>query len=78
MALANMFRKHIGQFDIMQECGSTLTLQVYQQSNMLILIDENEKSKEAATTPHCRIKCAGCGTNKLNGGKCDALCQNMV
>ena len=42
------------------------------------LIDENEKSKEAATTPHCRIKCAGCGTNKLNGGKCDALCQNMV
>ncbi len=42
------------------------------------LIDENEKSKEAVTTPHCRIKCAGCGTNKLNGGKCDALCQNMV
>lgn len=42
------------------------------------LIDENEKSKEAATTPHCRIKCAGCGTNKLNGGKCDAMRQNMV
>lgn len=42
------------------------------------LIDENEKSKTADTTPHCRIKCAGCGTNKLNGGKCDALCQNMV
>ena len=35
------------------------------------LIDENEKSKEAATTPHCRIKCAGCSANKLNGGKCD-------
>ena len=45
MALANMFRKHIGQFDIMQECGSTLTLQVYQQSNMIILMDENEKLK---------------------------------
>ena len=42
------------------------------------LIDENEKSKQATTTPHCRIKCSGCGTNKLNGGKCDAMCQNMV
>ena len=42
------------------------------------LIDENEKAMEAATTPHCRIKCAGCGTNKLNGGKCDAMCKNMV
>ena len=42
------------------------------------LIDENEKAMEAATTPHCRIKCAGCGTNKLNGGKCEAMCKNMV
>ena len=42
------------------------------------LIDENEKSKQATTTPHCRIKCSGCGTNKLNGGKCDAMRQNMV
>lgn len=42
------------------------------------LIDENEKSKRAATTPHCRIKCSGCGSNKLNGGKCDAMRQNMV
>ncbi len=42
------------------------------------LIDENEKALSADTTPHCRIKCAGCGTNRLNGGKCDALCQNMV
>ena len=42
------------------------------------LIDENEKSKQAATTPHCRIKCSGCGSNKLNGGKCDAMRQNMV
>lgn len=42
------------------------------------LIDENEKALAASTTPHCRIKCAGCGTNRLNGGKCDALCKNMV
>ena len=42
------------------------------------LVDENEKSKQATTTPHCRIKCSGCGTNKLNGGKCDAMRQNMV
>ena len=42
------------------------------------LIDENEKAMEAATTPHCRIKCAGCGTNKLNGGKCDAMRKSMV
>ena len=42
------------------------------------LIDESEKARKSETTPHCRIKCAGCGTNKLNGGKCDALSQNMV
>lgn len=32
---------------------------------------ESEKAQNAQTTPHCRIKCAGCGANKLNGGKCD-------
>lgn len=32
---------------------------------------ESEKSKKAETTPHCRIKCAGCGAAALNGGKCD-------
>ncbi len=37
------------------------------------LINENKKAHESLTTPHCRIKCAGCGANKLNGGKCDAL-----
>lgn len=42
------------------------------------LINESEKARKSETTPHCRIKCAGCGTNKLNGGKCDALSQNMV
>ena len=36
------------------------------------LIREAEKAKTAATTPHCRIQCAGCGANKLNGGHCDA------
>ena len=42
------------------------------------LISENEKAKKAETTGHCRQQCAGCGSNKLNGGKCDALCKNMV
>lgn len=33
---------------------------------------ENQKAHESKTTPHCRIKCAGCGANMLNGGHCDA------
>ncbi|MBQ6067828.1 MAG: TIGR03960 family B12-binding radical SAM protein [Clostridia bacterium] len=32
---------------------------------------ENEKAKRAETTANCKIKCAGCGANKLNGGHCD-------
>lgn len=36
------------------------------------LIDENKKAHESVTTPQCRIKCSGCGANKLNGGNCDA------
>ena len=31
---------------------------------------ENEKAKQAATTPNCRLNCAGCGANQLVGGKC--------
>ncbi len=42
------------------------------------LIDENEKAYASQTTPHCRVKCAGCGSNKLNGGKCDAMRESMV
>lgn len=42
------------------------------------LVSESKKAYENQTTPHCRIKCAGCGSNMLNGGKCDALCQSMV
>ncbi len=42
------------------------------------LINEDKKAHESETTPHCRIKCAGCGSNKLNGGKCDALRKSMV
>ena len=42
------------------------------------LINENKKAHESVATPHCRIKCAGCGANKLNGGKCDAMRKNMV
>lgn len=33
---------------------------------------ENLKAHENKTTPHCRIKCAGCGANRLDGGHCDA------
>ena len=33
---------------------------------------ENLKAHENKTTPHCRIKCSGCGANRLNGGNCDA------
>lgn len=33
---------------------------------------ENKRAHENKTTPHCRIKCAGCGANLLNGGHCDA------
>lgn len=36
------------------------------------LIEESEKAHRSETTPHCRIKCAACGANRLNGGKCDA------
>lgn len=32
---------------------------------------ENEKAKRAETTANCKIKCAGCGASKLNGGHCD-------
>ena len=42
------------------------------------LMKENEKAKNAETTTHCRQQCAGCGSNKLNGGKCHALSENMV
>ena len=39
---------------------------------------EYEKAKNAETTKHCREQCAGCGSNKLNGGKCDALDKSLV
>ncbi|MGN0447556.1 MAG: TIGR03960 family B12-binding radical SAM protein [Acutalibacteraceae bacterium] len=46
--------------------------------NKQFLIKESKKAYENETTPHCRIQCAGCGSNKLNGGKCDALNKSMV
>ncbi len=42
------------------------------------LVSENEKAKKAQTTSHCRQQCSACGSNSLNGGKCDALNKNMV
>ncbi len=35
------------------------------------LMRESRKAEKAETTAHCRVNCAGCGANKLNGGKCD-------
>lgn len=35
------------------------------------MMNENEKAKQAATTPHCRLKCSNCGANTLcKDGKC--------
>ncbi len=33
-------------------------------------IRENEKAKQAQTTPNCREKCAGCGANSFGAGVC--------
>lgn len=38
------------------------------------LMRENEKAHRSETTLNCREKCSGCGANKLNGGKCHAMC----
>ena len=38
------------------------------------LMRENEKAHRSETTQNCREKCSGCGANKLNGGKCHAMC----
>ena len=42
------------------------------------LVKENQKAHKGETTACCREKCAGCGANKLNGGVCDEIRQNMV
>ncbi|MCD7774635.1 MAG: TIGR03960 family B12-binding radical SAM protein [Clostridiales bacterium] len=42
------------------------------------LENENIKAHKGLTTANCREKCSACGAAKLNGGKCDAMCQNMV
>ncbi|MCH5210093.1 MAG: TIGR03960 family B12-binding radical SAM protein [Oscillospiraceae bacterium] len=34
------------------------------------LIRENEKAKEAKTTPHCREQCSGCGVKSFGAGVC--------
>ena len=34
------------------------------------LIRENEKAKQAKTTQHCRLNCAGCGVTKVTGHPC--------
>lgn len=43
------------------------------------LIREAKKAYEGKTTPHCRIQCAGCGANKLKGGRTDECsCATLV
>lgn len=42
------------------------------------LEEENLKAYRSETTPHCRQKCAACGAARINGGKCDALNQNIL
>lgn len=41
------------------------------------LARENKKAKQNLTTPHCRLKCSGCGVNIKAGGECfeKASCQ---
>lgn len=34
------------------------------------LISENEKAKAGVTTPHCRLKCSGCGAARFGTGVC--------
>jgi len=34
------------------------------------LMNENERAKNAQTTPNCREKCAGCGANSFGSGVC--------
>lgn len=34
------------------------------------LISESERSKQAQTTPHCRLHCSGCGAAKFGAGVC--------
>ncbi len=38
------------------------------------MISENEKAKQAATTPNCREKCSGCGAAKLCKEKKGCVC----
>ena len=34
------------------------------------LINENEKAKDASTTPHCRLECSKCGAQRFKTGVC--------
>lgn len=42
------------------------------------LVSESKKAHAGETTACCREKCAGCGANRLNGGECNEIRQNMV
>ena len=45
---------------------------------MKFLVSESKKAHAGETTACCREKCAGCGANRLNGGECNEIRQNMV
>jgi len=36
---------------------------------------ELEKSEKGETTPDCRIRCSGCGVNRLEAGD---YCENKI
>lgn len=40
------------------------------------LMNENEKAKAASTTPHCRLKCSGCGAARFGTGVCRECGEN--
>ena len=42
------------------------------------LVRENKLAHQAATTPHCRERCAGCGASKLRGGVCFEKTEDVV
>lgn len=46
--------------------------------NKSFLVRECKKAYKNATTPHCRLKCSGCGAAKYGGGVCYEGHKDMV
>ena len=41
-------------------------------------IRENKTARQSVTTPHCRLKCSGCGVSKEIGGPCFAESKSNI